>query len=87
MEMINKALVWYPDRTVKLARMWRCAECGMPIVLYANQIPDMATTSCGQHGHIVVSGERELCRCLEFAGDDPECLVHGAVEIPVIFRD
>lgn len=58
MKTISKALVWYPsDKTVRLARMWRCGECGTPIVVYASQVPKAVTLPNGKHGHVAVSAE------------------------------
>jgi hypothetical protein len=98
MEMISKAVVWYPDRTVKLARLYHCDECGTAIVTYANQEPMPATKFDDgkpvEHRHMVIRREKlptihtsDLCRCLEYAGDDPECPVHGVKQIPVIFPE
>jgi hypothetical protein len=97
MEMISKAIVWYPDRSVKLARMYRCGECGTDIVTYASETPLPANgfiDGKAEHRHMVVRRQHlgtihtaDLCRCLEHAGDDPECPIHGVKEIQVIFKD
>lgn len=97
MEMISKAVVWYPDQTVKLARMYRCGECKNVIVTYASEVPLPANGFMDgkvEHRHMVIRREKlptihsaNICRCLEFAGDDPECPAHGVKKIPVIFPE
>lgn len=88
MEMISKAVVWYPDRHVVPAVISRCMDCGRTIVTESVDEPKAVNSPDGEHLHVVVRRQHlELCRCAEFVGDEPSCPVHGVREIPVIFRE
>lgn len=89
MRLVAKALIWIPEnKDIKPARIYECGTCHQTIITSEGQEPMAAAKfSKGEqpeHRHMIVRRDlflklstAGLCRCLEQAGDDPYCPVHG----------